>query len=51
MEVLPLKHDVGNDCKYCKGDAFLNNFQLNKREWAAIADEAKTVSRHLTAIF
>lgn len=50
MQVLPLKHDVGNDSKYTKTDALLYNLQLHKIERSAIAHETKAVGWHLTAI-
>ena len=51
VQVLSLKHDIGDCRKYCKANAFLYDFELNKIERASIALKSHTVCRYLTAIF
>ena len=50
MQVLSLKHDVGDDSKDTKADTFLDNLKLHKIKWTAIAHKSHTVGRHLAAI-
>ena len=50
VQALPLEHDVGNDGKDTQRNALLNDFQLHKVEWPAVAFEANTVGWYLTAI-
>ena len=50
MQILPLKQDVGNHGKDGETDALLNDLQLHKIEWAAIAIKSHTVGWHLAAI-
>ena len=50
MQMVALKHDVGDDGKYGQRDTLLHDLQLNQREGTAVADEAKPVGRHLTTI-
>lgn len=51
VQWLSLKKHVGNNGKHYKGDAFLDDFQLNKRERTAITLEPNPVGRHLTTVF
>ena len=50
MQVVALKHDVGNNGKDSQRDALLHNLQLYKAERSAVADEPKSVGWHLAAI-
>lgn len=50
MQVVALKHDVGNNGKDGQRDTLLHNLQLYKAERSAVADEPKPVGWHLTAI-
>ena len=50
MQVVALKHDVGDDGKDCQRNALLNDFQLDEREGTAVADESHAVGRYLAAI-
>jgi len=51
VQVLSLKHDVGNDGEDRQRDALLNHLQLNQREGASVVNESETVGGHLAAIF
>jgi len=50
MQVVALKHDVGNHAEHCQRDALLHYLQLYQRERASVADEAQTVGGHLAAV-
>ena len=50
MQMVALKHDVGNNGKDGQRDALLHNLQLYKAERSAVADEPKPVGWHLAAI-
>ena len=51
LQLLVLKHHVGNNHEHGKAYAFLYHFQLYELERAAVSHEAYSVGRHLTAIF
>lgn len=51
LQCLSLKLDIGNEAKDNQRNNFLNNLQLHERKGAAIAFEANSIGRHLTAIF
>ena len=50
MEALTLKQDVNYHGKNTKTNTLLDNFQLDKREWAAVIHKADAVCRNLTTI-
>ena len=50
MQMVALKHDVGNNGKDGQRDALLHDFQLYKAERSAVADEPKPVGWDLAAI-
>lgn len=50
MQILALKEDVSDDSEHTERDTFLYYFQLNKREWTAVALKADSVCRHLATV-
>ena len=50
MQMVALKHDVGNNGKDGQRDALLHNLQLYKAERSAVTDEPKPVGWYLAAI-
>ena len=48
MEILALKHDVGNHGKHTETDTFLEHFQLYKIEGTAVALKAQAVGGDVT---
>ncbi len=50
MERLALEHDHGDYCENGKGDYFLDDLQLEEREWSTITNEADTIAWNLKAI-
>lgn len=51
VQVLSLKHDVGNHGEHSKTYAFLHHLELNKRKRTTVAGKSHAVCRNLTAIF
>ena len=50
MQVVALKHDVGNNGKDGQRNALLHNLQLYEAERSAVADESQPVGWHLATI-
>ena len=50
MQMGALEHDVGNDAEHCKGNALLDDLQLDEVEGATIFYKAQAVGRHLAAV-
>jgi len=50
VELLSLKHHIGNHSEDNQRDALLDDLQLYQREWATVTLETNAVGRYLTAI-
>lgn len=51
LEGLPLEQKRHYYSEYCKGDHFLDHFQLHEVEWTAVPVKTNAVCRNLCAIF
>jgi hypothetical protein len=51
LKSLTLEHYSNKNCKYCKGNNFLNDFKLHKIERTSVFDESYPVGWYLGTIF
>ena len=51
VELLSLKHHIGNHSEDNQRDTLLDDLQLYQREWPTVTLETNAVGRYLTAIF